>query len=207
MEFSCLGGGFEDIEANPGKYIEACGVFDCDEVMIGTMPTELRADYDGYMRFIERANAAGRVLAKEGIFIGYHNHAQEFRKFPNGKMGMDVLFDGFDPGAVHFLLDTHWVQAGGGDILWWIERCRGRIRYLHCKDYRIAPANYTTGIGEVHKQFAQIVDGGLPWQQIIDTALSVGVQAFIVEQDFTYDDDPYDCAEASYKALAACGLK
>jgi sugar phosphate isomerase/epimerase len=207
VEFSCLGGGFEDIEKDPGKYIEACRVFDCDEVMIGTMPTEQRADYDGYMRFIERANAAARPLAKEGIFIGYHNHAQEFRRFPNGKVGMDALFDGFDPSAVHFLLDTHWVQAGGGDILWWLERCKGRIAYLHCKDDRIEPANCATGIGETRKQFAQIGDGNLPWQLIIDKALEIGVKAFIVEQDFTYDEDPYDCAAASYKALSACGLK
>jgi len=207
LEFSCLAGGFEDLEANPGKYIEACAVFDCDEVMIGTMPAELRMDYDGYMQFIGRANAVGRILSKEGIFIGYHNHAQEFRRFPNGKMGMDVLFDGFDPAAVHFLLDTHWVQAGGGDILWWLERCKGRIQYLHCKDYRIAPAGYTTDIGAVEKQFAQIGDGNLPWQLIVDTALEVGVKAFIVEQDFTYGEDPFDCAAASYAALSACGLR
>jgi sugar phosphate isomerase/epimerase len=207
MEFSCLGGGFEDIEADPGKYIEACRVFDCDEVMSGTMPTELRMDYDGYARFIERVNKAGRALATNGVFIGYHNHAQEFRRFPNGKVGMDALYDGFDPGAVHFLLDTHWVQAGGGDILWWLERCKGRIRYLHCKDYRIAPAGYTTGIGETQKQFAQIGEGSMPWKLIVDKALDVGVKAFIVEQDFTYDEDPYDCAADSYKTLTACGLQ
>jgi len=206
IEFSCMGGGFEDIEENPGKYIEGCRFFGCDEVMIGTMPTELRMDYDGYMKFIERVNAAGRALAKEGIFIGYHNHSQEFRKFPNGIMGMDLLYDNFDPAAVHFLLDTHWVQAGGGDILWWLDRVKGRIAYLHCKDYRIAPANYTTGIGVTDKQFAQIGEGSLPWQLIIDKALSIGVKAFIVEQDFTYGEDPFDCAATSYATLKSCGL-
>ena len=207
MEFSCLAGGFEDIEANPGKYVEACRIFNCDEVMIGTMPTDYRFDYDGYMKFIERVNAAGRVLAKDGVFIGYHNHSQEFRRFPNGKMGMDLLFDGFDPDAVHFMLDTHWVQAGGGDVLWWLDRCKGRIQYLHCKDYRIAPANYNSNIGGVDKQFAQVGDGNLPWQEIIDKSLEIGIKAFIVEQDYTYGEDPFDCAAASYATLKACGLK
>jgi sugar phosphate isomerase/epimerase len=206
MEFSCLGGGLESVEADPAKYVEYCRAFDCDEVMIGTMPVEYREDYDGYMKAAERINAAGRELAKEGVFLGYHNHAQEFRRFPNGKTGIDVLFDNFDPSAVHFTLDTHWVQAGGGDVLWWIKRCEGRMFYLHVKDYRIAPANFNTGIGDADKQFAQIGDGNLPWPQIVETGLAAGVKAFIVEQDFTYGEDPFDCAAASYATLKACGL-
>ena len=206
MEFSCMSGGLESIEEEPGKYIEYCRAFDCDEIMIGTMPVEYREDYDGYMKAAERLNAAGRVLAKDGVYLGYHNHAQEFRRFPNGKVGMDLLFENFDPSAVRFILDTHWVQAGGGDVLWWIKRCEGRLSYLHVKDYRIAPANFNTGIGDTDKQFAQIGDGNLPWRQIVDTGLEVGVKAFIVEQDFTYGEDPFDCAAASYATLKSLGL-
>ena len=158
------------------------------------------------MRAVERINAAGRALARDGVFLGYHNHAQEFRRFPNGKTGIDLLYDNFDPAAVHFILDTHWVQAGGGDILWWIKHCEGRMNYLHVKDYRIAPANYNTGIGDTDKQFAQIGDGNLPWREIVETALGVGVKAFIVEQDFTYGEDPFDCAAMSYATLKATRL-
>ena len=206
MEFSCMSGGLESLESNPGKYIAYCRAFDCDEIMIGTMPAEYREDYDGYMKAIERINAAGRVLAKDGVCICYHNHAQEFRRFPNGMVGMELLYENFDPDAVHFILDTHWVHSGGGDILWWIKRCEGRLNYLHVKDYRIAPANCYTGIGDTDKQFAQIGDGNLPWPLIVSTALDVGVKAFIVEQDYTYGEDPFDCAAMSYATLKACGL-
>jgi sugar phosphate isomerase/epimerase len=174
--------------------------------MIGTMPTECRADYDGYMRAIDLINSAGRELAKEGVYISYHNHAQEFRRFSNGKRGMDLLFENFDPAGVHFILDTHWLQSGGADILEWMEKCRGRLQYLHVKDYRIAPANYETGIGDADKQFSQIGDGQLPWQQIIDKGLEQGIKAFIVEQDKCYDMDPFDCAAQSYTTLKSCGI-
>jgi len=206
MEFSCFSGGFEALEEDAGKFIEGCHAFDCDEIMIGTMPTECRFNYDGYMKAIDRMNAIGKTLSKEGIFLGYHNHAQEFRRFKNGKTGMDLLFDHLDPTGVHFLLDTHWVHSGGGDVLQWIEKVKGRIAYLHVKDYRIAPANFETGIGETSKQFAQIGEGNLPWPQIIETAHSVGVKAFIVEQDFPYEDDPMDCAATSFAALKKFGL-
>jgi len=206
IEMSCFGGGFEDIQADPEKYIEACHYFNCDEVMIGTMPTECRYDYDGYMRAIEMMNKMGQELSKGGVWLCYHNHAQEFRRFANGKRGIDLLYENLDPSGVHFLLDTHWLQSGGADILEWIEKCSDRMQYLHVKDYRIAPANYNTGIGEVDKQFAQIGSGALPWQEIIDTGLRCGVKAFIVEQDKVYDEDPFDCAAESYRTLKACGL-
>lgn len=206
MEMSCFAGGVEDIVKDPQRYIEACKVFDCDEVMIGTMPTEMRENEDGYKRAVELINNAGAELKKGGIYLGYHNHAQEFRRFASGKTGMDILFEGFNPDCVHFLLDTHWVQSGGGDIIAWLNKCKGRIQYLHCKDYRIAPANFETGIGDTAKQFAQVGEGNLPWQLIVDTALSLGIKAFIFEQDYSYDEDPFDCAATAFKTLSACGL-
>jgi sugar phosphate isomerase/epimerase len=206
MELSCLGGGLGAIREDPGRIIKAAHIFDCDEVMIGTMPTENRADYDGYMRAVDLINETARTLVKEGVYLSYHNHAQEFRRFSNGKRGIDLLFENFDPSAVRFLLDTHWLQAGGADILEWMEKCRGRIRNLHVKDYRIAPANYETGIGDTNKQFSQIGDGNLPWNLIIDKGREIGIRSYIVEQDRSYDEDPFDCAAQSFKTLKGLGL-
>jgi sugar phosphate isomerase/epimerase len=206
IEMSCFGGNFEEMGKYPQRYAEDALYFDCDEIMIGTMPTECRKDYDGYMRGIDRINEVGRALYKYGVYLSYHNHAQEFRRFKDGKRGIDLLFENLDPNGVRFLLDTHWLQAGGADILEWMDKCKGRIKNLHVKDYRIAPANYFTGIGEADKQFSQVGDGQLPWQLIIDKGLEIGIQAFIVEQDKTYDEDPFDCAAQSYATLKACGL-
>jgi sugar phosphate isomerase/epimerase len=206
MELSCLGTSLAVVQAEPRRIIEAAHVLDCDEVMIGTMSTENRADYDGYMRAVDMINAAARNLVKEGVYLSYHNHAQEFRRFSNGKRGIDVLFENFDSSAVRFLLDTHWLQAGGADILEWMEKCRGRMKNLHVKDYRIAPANYETGIGDTDKQFAQIGDGNLPWPLIIGKGREIGIRAYIVEQDRSYDEDPFDCAAQSFRTLKGLGL-
>ena len=188
------------------KFIEACRLFDCDEVMIGAMSEEYREDYDGYMRGIELLNKNARILKEGGVYLSYHNHAQEFRKFSNSKRGIDLLFDNLDPESTRFLLDTHWLQAGGADILEWMEKCRGRMKHLHVKDYRLAPANYNTSIGDVDKQFSQIGDGQLPWELIITKGIELGIEAFIVEQDNCYDEDPFDCAAQSYARLKSLGL-
>ena len=191
----------------PEKFVEACHLFNCDEVMIGTLPVEYRENYDSYMQGIELLNKTARILIKDGVTLSYHNHAQEFRKFNNGKRGMDLLFENFDPKAMRFLLDTHWLQAGGADILQWMDKCKGRMKHLHVKDYRLAPANYDTPIDAVDKQFSQIGNGQLPWELIIQKGLELGIEAFIVEQDNSYDEDPFDCAAQSFAKLKTLGLR
>lgn len=207
MEYSTWGGDLFGMDNDPDSYIESCRYFDCDEIMIGTMPTEFRGDYDGYMRGIELMNRVGQKLAKGGVFLSYHNHAQEFRRFANGKRGIDLLYENLDPSGVHFMLDTHWVQAGGGDVIEWIQKCKGRMQYIHVKDYRIASPNCNTILETTDKQFAEIGQGNLPWQLIIDTCLAQGIKSFIVEQDQTYGEDPFDCIKTSYDYLRSCGLK
>ena len=207
MEISAFSGRLPLIISSPEKFVEACKLFECDDIMIGTLPEEYRESYDGYMKGIDMLNKAAQVLKKDGIYLSYHNHAQEFRKFSNGKRGMDLLFENFDPQSVRFLLDTHWLQSGGADILEWMEKCRGRIKFLHVKDYRLAPANYNTSIGAVDKQFSQIGDGQLPWELIVQKGHELGIEAFIVEQDKCYDEDPFDCAAQSFAKLKSLGLK
>jgi sugar phosphate isomerase/epimerase len=159
------------------------------------------------MKGIELFNNTARTFIKDGIFLSYHNHAQEFRKFDNHKRGMDLLFENLDPGSVRFLLDTHWLQSGGADIIEWMEKCKGRMKHLHVKDYRLAPANYKTSIGGVDKQFSQIGDGQLPWELIIQKGLELGIETFIAEQDKSYDEDPFDCSAQSFAKLKSLGLR
>ena len=206
MEICVFSGRPPALFDDPLKIIEACHLYECDEIMVGSIPFEYRENYDTYMKGIEMLNKGAQVYKKEGIFISYHNHAQEFRKFNNGKRGIDLIYENLDYSCLRFLPDTHWLQSGGADILEWMDKCKGKMKYLHVKDYRLAPANYDTSIGMVDKQFSQIGDGQLPWDLIIKKGLELGIQAFIVEQDNCYEEDCWDCAAQSYKTLKSHGL-
>ena len=50
---------------------------------------------------------------------------------------MDILKEGLDPKNTAFVLDTYWIQYGGGDVRRWIEELSGRISVLHLKDMGI----------------------------------------------------------------------
>ena len=52
----------------------------------------------------------------------------------------------------------------------------------------IDPDPSITDLGLAPKLFAEIGEGNLPWQQIVDTALSIGVKWFVICLLYTSHD-------------------
>lgn len=130
-------------------------------------------------KFIEQANMVGEKAAKNGMKFTYHNHSHEFYRWKNGKTTMDMLVEGLNPETTSFVLDTYWVQHGGGDVRYWIEKLAGRIDILHLKDMkRIMPRDNTPV-----QQITEIGNGNLSWDAILETADKCGVKYYVVEQD------------------------
>ena len=142
--------------------------------------------------FCEQANELGARLKPYGMKFTYHNHSFEFRRWGNdGKTAMDILAERLDPETVSFVLDTYWVQHGGGDVRAWIERLAGRIDILHLKDMgRDGNGPFITEIGH----------GGIWWEGVLETAVNTGVKHFIVEQDI-WPGDPFESLKYSREYL------
>ena len=132
--------------------------------------------------FIEKANMVAEKAAQNGMKFTYHHHSYEFFRWPNGKTTMDMLVEGLDSKNTSFVLDTYWVQHGGGDIRYWIEKLQGRIDILHLKDMkRINPQEHINA-----HQYAEVGSGNMNWSLILETAEKIGVQYYVVEQDAGY---------------------
>lgn len=138
-------------------------------------------------KFIEQANTVGKNIYPYGFKFTYHNHSHEFRKLANGKTAMEMLAEGLDPVTCSFVLDTYWVQHGGGDVRYWIEKLSGRIDILHLKDMgRNNEGPFITEIG----------NGNLWWEGILEAADKAGVTYYVVEQD-SWPGDPFDSVKMS----------
>ena len=138
--------------------------------------------------FCAQANELGARLKPFGMKFTYHNHSFEFRRWGNdGKTAMDILAERLDPETVSFVLDTYWVQHGGGDVIDWMKRLAGRIDILHMKDMAMADTQFFTEIGS----------GNINFDGIMKTAAEIGVQHYVVEQD-SCPGDPFDSLAASY---------
>lgn len=146
-------------------------------------------------RFIKLANETAGRLFENGLKFTYHNHSHEFIKVNDTQTTWDRLVEGLDPEKTSFVLDTCWVQQGGGDIRHWIEVLKGRIDILHLKDVGRRD-------GEKPLFFTEIGNGNLWWEGILETAVNTGVKHFCVEQDGEWImNDPFKSLEASSKYL------
>ena len=156
---------------------------------VGGYKNETLEDYE---EFIKKANIVGKKIHECGGRFSYHNHHVEFKKIGNGVIPMELLAEKLDPVNTSIELDTHWVQRGGGDVREWIKRLKGRIEILHLKDFAL-DENY-------NPVYAEIGNGNLYWQGIIDEAKKAGVKYYVVEQDVC-PKDPFDSLKMSSEYL------
>lgn len=143
------------------------------------------------LAYIEKANRLIDAIAPHGFTYTYHNHSHEFMKAEDGSCMFDWLLKKLNPAGSSFVLDTYWIQHGGGDVRYWLEKLAGRVKILHLKDMARGPDG---------PMITEIGNGNLWWEGILKTALDIGVKHFIVEQDHC-PGDPFESLQQSMDYL------
>lgn len=138
-------------------------------------PSEQMATRPRLDEYCRALNAAGSQCAKAGMFLGIHNHDEEFRRI-NGYIPYDVMIENTDPATVTFELDTCWATAGGGDPVAYLKRYPERFRQLHLKDC------------SAKNQVAPPGEGVVKFPEVMKAARQAKVENYYVEYD--HADDP-----------------
>ncbi|HWA26531.1 MAG TPA: sugar phosphate isomerase/epimerase [Lacunisphaera sp.] len=138
-----------------------------------------------------RLDVAGAKLHAAGLVLGYHNHGFEFVKLGGGTV-LDYLFAHTHPHHLVSELDTFWVHYGGYNVVDWCRKLRGRLPFIHLKDYGVNTRN-------TH-EYREIGAGSLPFKEIIAEAEAGGCEWFIVEQDET-PGDPFVSLQQSFNHI------
>jgi sugar phosphate isomerase/epimerase len=190
--------GWDRVEPEPEKVAEEHLTLGCKYTAVPFLGQSHRS-LEGYTAFAAGMNKAGKVLAKSGIILSYHNHAFEFEKYPTagGRLGLDILIQDTDPAIVNFEIDTYWVQFGGGNPAQWIRKVKGRIPHIHVKDMTVRATKPI---------YAEVGEGNLDWPAILAASKDAGVKWYIIEQD-TCEKDPFESLSISLKNLRSWGLK
>jgi sugar phosphate isomerase/epimerase len=167
----------------------------CKIIGLGSMPGDAYPNsYEGWTRFIIKANKITRQIKDEGLNFSYHNHDFEFEKW-NGVTAFDRLIE--EVPNMLFTLDTFWVQAGGASPSKYIRKLEGRIKVVHFKDFRIFNRE---------RQFAEIGQGNLDWDEIIPICNSTGILYAAIEQDADWLVDPFQSLAMSREFLLTKSL-
>ncbi len=179
------------------EVIEEHKILGCNHTAIGSLPEEYHSK-EGLKRFIDQLQPITERLAEEGMDFSYHNHAHEMIKY-NGKTWLEMLYENAPPDMLKAEIDVYWIQAGGGDPVWWIKKCAGREPIVHFKDMVGGPGNKT--------RMAEIGEGNLNWERIIRACCEGDVEYALVEQDNCYGRDPFESLAISYRNLKKMGVE
>jgi sugar phosphate isomerase/epimerase len=109
-------------------------------------------------------NEIAERAKKQGMFIGYHSHAPDFKKFDDGRTPWEILFDNTNADVVQ-QIDTGNTLEGGGDPLALIKKYPGRTKTTHIKEFG-GPAGCAIGEGTVDfKSLFEAYEsvGGVEW--------------------------------------------
>lgn len=188
---------YKKILNDPEETMEVHRLWGTTNVGIGSMPVEARNDLDELKKFIAQFNKTAEIYAKEGFKLTYHNHNFEFVRIDGYKTVMDLLYEGFDPANVTFVLDTCWVAAGGGDVVEWIEKLEGRLDILHLKDMYLRNSN-----GALTPAITEVGHGSVAWDRVLSAAERTGVKHYVVEQDGNFRGTPFASLADSAEFLA-----
>jgi sugar phosphate isomerase/epimerase len=176
--------------------IEEHKLWQCPHPAIGGLPGDYRS-LDGLKRFLDELAPISERLAAEGMDFSYHNHNHELVRYGD-RTWLELLYEQASPEMLKAELDVYWIQAGGGDPTYWVKKCAGRQPLLHLKDMAITP--------EREQRFAEIGEGNLNWPSILQAAQESGVEWYLVEQDRSYEHDPFESLAISYRNLSSWGF-
>lgn len=181
------------------KVLDEHRMWNCKHPAVGGAPHEYFTP-EAVGRMAEAANEFGRKCAEAGMDWSYHNHNHELAQMTPRKTYLERFYELTDARHVKAELDTHWIQAGGGDSAQWITRYAGRVPVLHLKDFVMSPDGR-------ERHFAEIGEGNMNFPAILQAAKAAGVQWYCIEQDLCYGRDPFDSLKMSMDNLNAMGLK
>jgi sugar phosphate isomerase/epimerase len=187
---------FEALRDHTDAEIERLRILGCNFVAIGGIWPD---DYSAFATFIEESGSIIDTLKVHGIRFGYHNHAHEFVRRPDGIARepaggtyYELLIDG-NPDLM-LEIDTYWALHAGVDPAKLLRRCAGRVPLIHVKDKEVVPKEGPT--------YAPVGEGNLDWNAILSAGEAAGVEWYTVEQD-SCRRDPFDCLRSSWNFLSA----
>ena len=172
-------------------------VFGCKHIGIGGMPMEMRGTLEGYNEFKKVYLPAAEKIRDLGAKFLYHNHWFEFEEL-DGKDALQRMFEDFPADALDFTLDLGWAAFGGADVVKLIGQLSGRLSRIHLKDYADKPGD---GSIDTPAYLRPIYEGKLDYDAYIKALEKAGCEYALVEQDWCYDEDPFDCLRRSYENI------
>lgn len=172
---------------NLPKVIEGAKILGHSYIVNPSIDRDVLKQPDGWKRAAENFNRAGAECLKSGLHLGYHNHVEEFKPLPDGKLPYDVLLAESDPKLVKMEMDLGWAHEAGVDPIAYFKKYPGRFPLVHVKDF------------DKDRNMVDVGKGEIDWKAILAKSDLAGIKHYFVE--FDNPADPFESIQASYGYL------
>jgi sugar phosphate isomerase/epimerase len=126
-------------------------------------------------------NAAGKLIARNGLMLCYHPHGYEFQPYQDGTL-FDYMVKKFDSRFVQFEMDVFWVKQAGVDPLALLKKYPNRFVLMHVKDRKKGTKN--TDNGKVDNETNVVLGtGDVGIAEVVREAKKLGIQYLFVEDE------------------------
>jgi len=176
------------------EVVKQHAIFGCKHIGIGGMPGEMRNTLEGYNEFKKMFLPVAKKMRDLGAKLLYHNHEFEFDKLA-GKDVIERILEDFPEDSIDFTLDLGWAAYAGKDVVKLIKLLNGRLSRIHLKDWVDSPKD---GSIPTDPYLRPIYEGKLDYDAYIDALSTAGCEYMLVEQDWCYDEDEFDCLKRSF---------
>ena len=176
------GGALDELE----QQLDVAQTLGHQYLIIASLPIQGQRTPDDYRRWADRFNEAGRRARARGVWIGFHNHANDMTVV-DGRPLYDVLIERTDPSVVRHQLDTGNTAMGGRDPNEYMDRYGSRYWLFHIKDVARLGATNDTELGK----------GAIDFRRLLGSIDRIDEKHLFVEQE-TYPGAPVDSLRRDY---------
>ncbi len=186
--------GLPAMRERPDQVAAAARTLGFQQLYVPAVPPAERDSPAPYWRALGRElGELARRFQDQGLKLGWHNHAFEFKPKDGPLTAMELLLAEAEGSPLSWQMDVAWVVRGGADPKAWLTRYAGRISAAHVKD--IAPA----GQNEDQDGWADVGSGVLDWRDLWAACKAAGATWMVVEHD--NPKDPAATARNSFDFL------
>jgi len=176
------GGEYEKLKNFPQTLADEARSYGAKYVVIFSIPFEGKSftaeDVD---KAAEVFNAAGKLIARNGLMLCYHPHGYEFTPYKDGTL-FDYMVQKFDSRFVQFEMDVFWVKQAGQDPLALLKKYPNRFVLMHIKDRKKGTKNTDNGKADVESNVV-LGTGDVGIVEVVREAKRLGIQYLFVEDE------------------------
>ena len=158
--------------------------------IVASLPIQGERTIDDYRSWADRLNTAGARARERDIWVGFHNHANDFASV-GGTLLYDVLMERTDPAIVRMQLDTGNLAMAGLDPHDYMKRFGSRYWSFHIKDVPRSKAEHDTELGT----------GVIDFKRLLASIERIDEKYLFVEQE-TYPGTPLESMRRDFKYIS-----